>query len=234
MGPVKLVELSGRIDLEHSCALDRPARILTCAGALECVASSEDVEKEVRLAEGEARLAKGECRRDLLVVGKPGETLCQGDTEEPLGEKLGDLLPEPLQDLEPRLDPLRRFVEHSGKSRHREPFSEVKIAQCVEILGKGGFSGRVVAFEASDLGLDRGPGLDDGPDRWGLDFPQGEESLEAVDEQESPGLFDDDQGIVGVDLLGRVGDAEELGRYVSERDFSTTHGASSRCGSERT
>ena len=107
-----------------------------------------------------------------------------------------------------------------------EVFRVAEVIEEVEFLPEGGAPGRVIEPEEVELGFGPRPCFLDDPGLLLSPSLQGEEPLEAVDEEEPPSVVDDHQGVVGVGVGGDLLGPEELGGDVCKGDFPHAHGRS--------
>jgi hypothetical protein len=188
------------------------------------VVSLEDLQEPDGLGPVKLCRLDGEHGGDLLLGREAGHTLGHGDGEEGIGDEVGRLGGEPLQDLDAPLHPGFLLPQASGDGVDGEAFDAVEIVEDLELLPQSGAPGRVIEAEALDLGLDPGPGLLDDP---GLLLPkrlQGEEPLEAIDEEELSSLLDDHQRMVAVCVRRGGRRLEELERDGGEGHLPQAHG----------
>lgn len=96
----------------------------------------------------------------------------------------------------------------------------------IEVLPEGGPPAGVIEPQAVDPGLGPAPGFDDDPGP-GLSPPlEGEEPLEAVDEEESSPILDDDEGVIAVEIGAERPGLEELKGDLLDGDLAHGHDGS--------
>jgi hypothetical protein len=193
-------------------------------GAIRSVVGREELQEPDGLTQVELRLLDRESRGHLLVGGKGGDSLGYGDGEEGIGDERGGVGRERLQDGEAFLHPGLLLPQATKDGVDGEVLLLVEVLEEVEFLPEGGTPGRVIEPEAVELGFGPGPALLDDPGLLLSPSLQGEEPLEAVDEEEPVAVFDDHQGVVGVGIGGDLLGPEELGGEVGEGDLPDAHG----------
>lgn len=197
--------------------------IFSKPGAIRSVVSLEEFQESDGLTQVEFRLPDREHCGHLLLGGKGGDSLGHGDGEEGIGKERGDLGRKPLQDGETLRHPGLLLLQATGDGMDGEAFPAVEIVEEIEFLPKRGAPGRIIEPVAVELGLGAGPGLLDDPRLLCSLGLQGEEPLEAVDEEELAAVFDDHEGMIAVDVGGDRLGQEEFGGDVSKGDFTDAH-----------
>jgi hypothetical protein len=192
-------------------------------GAIRAVVGHEELQEPDGFPPVKLRLLHRERRGHLLLVGKRGDSLGHGDGEEWIGEEAGGGGGEPLQDVEPFLHPGLLLPQAAEECMDGEVLLAVEVVEEVELLPEGSAPGGVIEAESLEFGLGSGPCLLDDPSRLLSPGLQGEEPLEAVDEEEPAPLVDDHQGVVGVGVVGDRPGPEDLRGDVGEWDFADGH-----------
>jgi hypothetical protein len=152
-------------------------------GAIRSVVGLQELQEPDGLAQVKLRLLDRESRGHLFVGGKGGDSLGHGDGEEGIGDEVGGLGGKPLEDGEAFFHPGLLLPQATEDGVDGEVLLVAEVIEEVEFLPEGGAPGRVIEPEAVELGFGPGPALLDDP---GLLLPpslQGEEPLEAVDEE---------------------------------------------------
>jgi hypothetical protein len=194
--------------------------------AIRSVVGLQELQEPDGFSQVKFRLLDRERRCHLLVGGKVGDSLGYGDGEEGIGDEVGRLGGKPLQDGEAFFHPRLLLPQATEDGVDGEVFLLAEVIEEVELLPEGGAPGRVIEPEAVELGFGPGPGFLDDPGLLLSSSLQGEEPLEAVDEEEPAPVVDDHQGVVGVGIGGDLLGPEEFGGDVGEGDFPDAHGRS--------
>lgn len=171
------------------------------------------------------RLLDRKRRRHLLLGGKRGDRLGDGDGEEGIGQERCGLGRKLLEDGEPFLHPGFLLPEAAEDGMDRECLRGSEIVEETKLLAERGAPGRVIEPEAVELGFGARPGFLDDPRLLFTPGLQGEEPLEAIDEEESATVLDDDEGVITIGFGGHRLGQEEFGGDGDERDFAdVAHG----------
>jgi hypothetical protein len=228
-GVVELIALAELADRWH----ERLSWRLAQACSVLAVCGFEKQQEVTRLLGRQTRPGDGERRCQLLLGREPGDALQESHPQELLGEGLAHLGVKPPEELHSPLDPEPFPPDCLGDGAGGEAVGSVEPHQ-LELLGERGPAAGVVAPEALEAGLDPVPGLDDDPDVFVTAFLEGEEALEAIDEEEAPlGFLDHQQRIVEVDRCRWPMGRGELERDRPQRDLAQAHRSLLR-GRERT
>ena len=154
--------------------------------------------------------------------------------KETLGQDLIDLRGELLEDLCPQADPAGATLQTAGDGALGELLYLVEIGDDVELFAQRRSSPGIVPPQALELSPHPLPGLHDDPHLSATLRLRREEALEAVDEEEPPGLFEDEKRVVVLQRGVNCVSAEELERDLAHGDLSHTAHRSVASGSERT
>ncbi len=103
---------------------------------------------------------------------------------------------EPLHNLQAVTDPAAAPAESSGKRPLGELVSHGEIGNDGKLFAQRRSTTRTVALESLELSLDPTPGLHDDPDLVDSLGLQREETLEAIDEQETLSLLKDEERLL--------------------------------------
>jgi hypothetical protein len=196
-------------------------------GAIRSVVSPEELQEPDGLSQVKLRLLDRERRGHLLVGRKSSHSLGNGDREEAIGDERCGVGRERLQDGEAFLHPCLLLPQASEDGVDGEFLLGEDVLEEIEFLAECGVPGRVIEPEAVKLCLGSRPGLLDDPRLLLSPGLQGEEPLEAVDEEEPAAILDDDEGVIVIGVGGERQRREEFGGDGGEGDFpDVAHGRS--------
>jgi hypothetical protein len=144
----------------------------------------------------------------------------QARAKEPLGKSLVNLWMELFKDLPAALDPARLSAHPTGNGGRGKFLLPLEGSEDLKLLPERRAPSGIVALESLQLPLETGPRLDDDPRSLSFRRPQREVTLEAVDQDETPGIFYGDERVIDVDRRRAVVLPEELQRDLPESDFA--------------
>lgn len=203
-------------------------------GAIRSVVDLEELQEPDGLCQMEFRLLDREHRGHLLVGRKSSDSLSNGDREEAIGDERGGVGRKRLQDGEAFLHPGLLLPEATEYGMDGEFLLGAKIVEEIEFFSEGGVPGRVIEPEAVKLGLGARPGFLDDPRLLLSPGLQGEEPLEAIDEDELAAVLDNDEGVIAIGVGGHRLRRKEFSGDFGEGDFAdVAHGRPAGCAFAR-
>jgi len=116
--------------------------------------------------------------------------------EEMLRQDLVDLRGELLEDLCPQADPARATLQTASDGALGELLCLAEIGDDVKFFAQRRSPAGIVPPQALELSLHPPPGLHDDPHVSATLRLRGEVTLEAVDEEKPPGLFEDEERVL--------------------------------------
>jgi hypothetical protein len=194
------------------------------SGSIRPVVSLEDLQEPQGFPQVQFRILDREHRGRLLIAGKSGEALGDGDREEAIGDEARGIRGKRLQDGKAFLHPGLLLPKAPEDGMDGKLLLRAEIDEDVEFLPEGGAPGRVIEPEAVKLRLRPGPCFLDDPRLLISPGLQGEEPLEAIDEEKSALVLDDDEGVIAIGIGGDRLGRDEFGRDGGEGDFADAHG----------